>query len=71
MPRPTLAPLITDLRGMIGDPAGAGQKFTDDELQRHLYRHRTEIRFARLEVSPTRAPGVTTYLDYFSGLENW
>lgn len=52
-PRAELADLRLKLRLLVGDPAGASQAFTDDDLDRFLLDHRTGRHTFPLESTPT------------------
>jgi hypothetical protein len=72
MARATMAALLARLRRIVGDPAGASQKFSDDELQEALDSHRREARYARLrEVESIAAGGTVTCKDFEAGVGNW
>ena len=43
MARPTMAAMIARVRGLIADPAGASQHFTDDQIEGALDRRSREI----------------------------
>ena len=67
MARSTMATLITRMRTQIGDPAGASQVFTDDELQDFLDERRFDVDEAQLVPYPTTIVGpVVSYFDYYS-----
>ena len=66
--RATMAELITELRTVIGDPAGGSAVFTDDQLQNFLDNWRTDVFAGRLVEQPSvGAGGVATYRDYYAG----
>lgn len=70
--RSGMTELIRRLRLMIGDPAGAGEQFSSEELQSYLDRGRVEVRYAPLHAEPTFLPGgLVEYRDYFSGDADW
>lgn len=72
MARASMADLITRLRLMIYDPAGASATFSDDDLQGFLDDHRTDVQYMGLEPIPTYGPGGTTsYLVYTAAVGNW
>ena len=72
MARSTMAALIAKLRLMVGDPAGASQTFSDDEIEDALDANRREVRYERLYAAPTyRASGAVDYLDYYAGDGPW
>jgi hypothetical protein len=68
MARTTLAALITRLRRLISDPAGASQAWTDDELQEALDVYQCHHRYCRLGQEESRAPGTgsITYKRFFT-----
>ena len=70
--RATMAELISRLRTLIGDPAGASQAFDDQTLQDYLDRRQTVARYAllRAEGSP-RPDGTVDYLDYYADVGDW
>lgn len=71
MARATLSGLIARLRSAVGDPAGASQTWTDDELQDFLDVNRQEVRHAQLRPETTWANGVAVYTDYYADCGNW
>jgi len=72
MPRSSMAALITRVRTMVYDPAGAAQTFTDDQVQNALDTSRTEQRFRLLQMVPSFQPGgAVQYLDYYADVGNW
>jgi hypothetical protein len=58
--------LIARLRRYIGDPAGASQTWTDDDLQECLDKHQREARYYRLEGIPTIGPGAAVTFKIFN-----
>lgn len=65
MTRSSMAALITQVRLLVGDPAGASAVFSDDELQTFLDNNATEAFYELLEAEPTiAAGGATTYLTW-------
>lgn len=72
MARATMATLITFVRRKIGDPAGASQVFSDDDIQ-------AELDSVRLDVIPpevlipayTIAGGTYGWLDFYSSYPFW
>jgi hypothetical protein len=69
-----MAELISRVRGLVGDPAGADQVFLDDEVQAALDRYQTVVRYARLRPEPTPLPspaGVLEYRDYYAAVGDW
>lgn len=72
MSRATMATLITRLRRAVGDPAGASQTWTDDELQDFLDDHRVEVRTAELiPVRSVASGGAVSYLEYMAPRGFW
>ena len=74
MPRPTMAALIGRLRVVIGDPAGADQTWSDDELQDMLDHTRIDFYYARAVTMETVLPGgATAVLDAYApcNLTDW
>lgn len=67
-----MAELISRVRGLVGDPAGADQVFLDDEVQAALDRYQTVVRYAPLRPEPTPLPGgVLEYRDYYAAVGDW
>jgi len=66
-----MADLITQLRCLVNDPAGASQTWSDDELQDFLDARRIDVRNARLRPETTWADGDVTYTDYYADYGNW
>lgn len=72
MPRASMAELISRVRELINDPAGAGQTFSDDEIQATLDRFQTVVRSALLHPEPTPLPnGTVEYRDYYALRGDW
>lgn len=71
MARPSMAQLINLVRDLIGDPAGAKQVFTDDQIERSLDVHRWEFRYLPLKALVTVTSGNTEYLDWYSEEQYW
>ncbi len=70
--RATMADLITRVRLLINDPAGASQTFADQEIQDALDRHRSDVRYLELVAAETVAPGgAVSYLDYYADRGDW
>ncbi|MCX7670395.1 MAG: hypothetical protein N2439_10020, partial [Anaerolineae bacterium] len=69
--RATMADLITRIRLLINDPAGASQVFTDQQVQDALDRHRTEVRYLTLTAAETITAGAVDYLDYYADVGDW
>lgn len=69
-----MSALITRVRKLINDTAGASQRFTDDETQDALDRFREDVRYLRLLPGETIATGgAVSYLNYYSpkGWGDW
>jgi hypothetical protein len=72
MPRATMAALISRVRGLIGDPAGADQTFSDDDVQTALDRHQTVVWYATLRPEPTILPSsIVETREYVAGVGDW
>ncbi len=70
--RASMAEVISRLRAMIGDPAGASQVWDDQTIQDYLDRWQGIARYAPLRPEPTYAPGgVVEYLDYYADRGDW
>ncbi len=71
--RATMADLITRVRGLVGDPAGASQVFADQDYQDALDQRRTDIVEVQLSFRPTMVGGgpVVQYRDYWAPFGNW
>jgi hypothetical protein len=70
--RATMADIITAVRDLINDPAGASAKFTDQQIQDELDRARYDINYEELTpVDTITAAGQINYLQYASCYENW
>ena len=71
--RATMADLITHVRGLVGDPAGATQTFADLDYQDELDRRRSDVVEAELSFRPTMVGGgpVVQYEDYWAPSGNW
>ena len=64
--------LISRVRELVNDPAGASEIFSDDTVQDALDAHRLDIHHARLEpVETFSAGGTVTYLDYYASRGDW
>lgn len=66
-----MAELISLVRSFIGDPAGADQVFSDDEIQRSLDVHRWEFRYLPLKPIPLVVSGNTEYREWYSEDGYW
>ncbi|MEZ0396829.1 MAG: hypothetical protein ABWK53_10430 [Anaerolineales bacterium] len=63
--------LISLVRDLIGDPAGAEQTFTDDQIERSLDVHLWEFRYLPLKPLPVMVNGATEYRDWCSEEQYW
>lgn len=66
-----MAQLISLVRDLIGDPVGAEQTFTDDQIERSLDVHRWEFRYLPLKPLPVVINDVTEYHDWYSDEAYW
>lgn len=74
MARTSLASIISHVRGMIDDPAGASQVFTDDDIQDTLDRRAEEARYVHLTGKFTVFPNAThrtQYLTFYAPVGTW
>lgn len=76
MARSNLVSIIARVRLMIDDPSGAGQEFTDDEIQSALDLRRDEARYIPLTeretITPSPGGGATTeYLTFDAPVGDW
>lgn len=62
--RSTMTALIAAVRGLIGDPDGAGSQFSGDAIQTALDAHRQLVRAAALRGIPTPTASGTQWLDF-------
>lgn len=69
--RSTMTALITRVRLLINDPAGASQTFQDQDVQDILDESRLDVYNAVLEPKITFSGGQITYLDYLAPLGGW
>jgi len=69
--RNTMLPLISRVRVMINDPAGASQIFTDQDIQNTMDESRFDLNNEPLDYAPTYVSGSIQYLDYWHKLTNW
>src|SRR5690348_15227616 len=73
--RATMADLITRVRLLINDPAGASQIFADQDIQDTCDRYQTVVRYAVLQRAPTLGPGgivdKSAYRDYYAMVGYW
>lgn len=67
-----MADLITRLRVLVGDPAGASEAFSDDALQDALDERRTDVVEAQLRYRPSfDETTLVTFHDFFAPWRNW
>lgn len=66
-----MADLISRVRTEIGDPAGASQTFTDQEVQDALDLHRVEVYSVPLRALTKYPAGQATYLDHHAPRGFW
>jgi hypothetical protein len=76
--RSTMSSLISLVRTMIADPAGASQQFDDQMIQDRLDQSRDDIRYESLAIAPsivntasTSNQPQTIFADYYSGYKWW
>lgn len=76
--RTTMAALITKVRSMINDPAGASQVWADQDIQDQLDRTRLDIRYELLTAAPWIVNEAQTnnipeivWADYYSRYQWW
>lgn len=76
--RSTMSDLITLVRTMIADPAGASQQFSDQQIQDRLDQSRDDIRYEGLAIAPsivnlnsTANSASTIFADYYSKYGWW
>lgn len=70
--RSTMTALILRLRRMIGDAAGEGQTWQDEDLQEFLDANRTEARYVELSpVETVSAGGAIEYLIFTAPQGDW
>jgi hypothetical protein len=72
MARASMAALITQVRLLVGDPAGASATFSDDELQTFLDNNAADVFYEPLTPEPSiAAGGVTQYLTWRASVGWW
>lgn len=72
MARAGMADLITRLRGMIYDPAGASQSLSDDEIQACFDAHRLDFYQTPMYAQPTTlVGGSVAYYHYYASVGDW
>lgn len=69
--RTSMTDLIAEVRLKIADPSGAGQFFTDQQVQDHLDATRLDLQYEALDPRPTLAPSAITWTDYYSRYGYW
>jgi len=70
--RPTLADLISQVRLLISDPAGASQKFSDLQIQVQLDERRRDARYMELNAAETLVTnGVVKWTHFYSDVSYW
>lgn len=74
--RASMSDLITRVRTLIGDPAGAGQTFTDQNVQDWLDRTQQLVRYELETAAPdivpqTNAPAAFNWATYVSRYTDW
>lgn len=69
--RTTMAELIGRARTEIGDPAGSGQTFDDQQIQDALDEHRVAVYAVPLRALPTYPGGQAAYLDHHAPRGFW
>lgn len=71
MPRATMVDLIARTRLLIGDPSGAAQVFTDDNIQDFLDETREDVAYEVLDAKPTFTTTGLLWNDYYSEYRHW
>lgn len=72
MARSSMAALLTRLRLLVNDPAGASQTFSDDDLQRVLDGQRFDARYSPLApIDTIAAGGAITWLSWEADRGDW
>jgi len=66
-----MAALISRVRLLINDPAGASQQFADQDIQDVLDEAREDVRYVALAPAPTYSGSTISYLDYYADLGSW
>lgn len=70
--RAGMADIITRLRLLVNDPAGASAVFTDQQLQDWLDQQRIEVRYQSLRGAETYASGgAVTYKVFYADVGPW
>jgi hypothetical protein len=63
--------LIARVRDMVNDPGGDAQKFSDQQIQDVLDRHRIDFRYMEITPGITISGGVAEYLNYYADEGDW
>jgi hypothetical protein len=70
--RATMRTLIERVRGLINDPGGSNQHFSDQQIQDKLDTRREVARYGLLDPRPTVNPGGgVVWLDFYAPLGYW
>jgi hypothetical protein len=69
--RSTMASLISRVRLLISDPAGASQTFADQDIQDVMDESRLDLKNVALQARPTYSGSTIQYLDYYSDVGGW
>lgn len=71
MPRSTMAALISRVRLLVNDPAGASQIWTDDTIQDVMDESRVDVKNGPMVPRPTFTGSTIQFLDYYTELGGW
>lgn len=71
MPRASMSDLIALVRRMIGDPPGAEQMYSDDDIEFALDTNGTDVRYEPLTGLATYTSNGAQYLTWLSRHQNW
>lgn len=69
--RISMQDLITRVRRLVGDPAGANQTFDDQTVQNALDHYRNDYRYEMLRGVQTFSGSNILYLDYYAADGDW
>lgn len=76
--RSSMSQIISRVRLMIQDPAGASQFFADQDIQDTLDDHREDVRYELLKIAPsiinlpsTNNQAAVAFTDYYSSFSWW
>lgn len=69
--RLSMAELITQVRTLIGDPAGVDQAVTDQEIQNVMDTHRWEVRYMPLKGLKSYEAGAVVYKTWEAPFGHW